>query len=267
MTAYQFFMVKDFPAFTRARKEISNQVQMTITGAPETIHTKITPLQTALIEKFEPLRIETGIKYEVFGYTYIPINGKLEKKDFSEYVRTVEFPAYLNRDLRVIILKANHKVAAGFLKNIRSANTGISLLNTQIDFNKVHELFPRYIAAWFKNLSPNLKSGALSGINIENTVQFKQFLKLGEISALGMDFSYEGQSQPFILGKHSAVSLYKPNKSGLVHEAKLIIRIFEQFVSKTWVERNKASKDVSTPSVIDPEFHHDDPKFLDDEKS
>ncbi len=222
MTSYQFFMIKDFPTFTRSRKEITNQVQMTITGAPETIHTKITPVQATHKDNFDRLIIETGIKYEVFGYTYVPINGKLEKKDFSEYVRTVEFPAYLKRDMNAIILKANHKVASGFLNNIKKGNTGVSLLNAEIDFDKVHSLYSRYIAAWFKEISPNVRSLGMSGIKIEDTVQFKQFLALGVISALGMEFPYEGQQHPIILGKRASVTLYKNYKDSLIHESRLV---------------------------------------------
>jgi len=264
MTSYQFFMVEDFPKFTKARREISNQVQMTITGAPETIHTKITPVPaTHHKDGFERLRVETGIKYEVFGYTYVPFNGKLERKDFSEYVKTVEFPAYVNRDANTLILKASDKVAKGFLKNVEQGNTGIKPLNAEIDFDKVHKQNPTYIAAWFKGISPNVRSLGMSGFKIEDTEQFRQCLALGVISALAMEYPYEGVQNGFVLGKRASVSLYKNYTKSHINESSLIIKIFDEIVSESWSLRKTGKKDLSVPTIVDPEFHDFDPKFLD----
>lgn len=253
MTPYQFYMVSKFPELGPGGS-ISNTVQLTLTGVPEQVETRIRGVGGKPIGEFERLEIETGVRHEVFGYTNFIIDGRMVRQEFDEYVRPVKFPAYLDRNRGALFMRASHRIANGFLSNIRSGGTGVELIDVEIDFARVSELYPRCLGAWFKNPSPRVKSAGLSGDQIQNDTIFKNLQKLGRMSSLSMEFPYDHVYHPIILGKRGAVVLVKDYKKVKTWEPVLVAGIFEGLVSKAWAERGTKAERYTPPTIIDPDY-------------
>jgi hypothetical protein len=179
------------------------------------------------------------------------LNGQRQTYRFEEYIRPVEFPGYLDRERSVLIMQGSRHVTSGFITNIRRAGTGIDLAEVEIDFAKIHELYPNCSGAWFRDISPRVKSAGLSGDQVQNDTFFKSMQKLGKMSSLNMDYPYDGLHHPLIVGKRGAIVLVKNYKNIQTIEQRLVIDVFENLISKVWSER-KTRWNMPT-SVLEPE--------------
>jgi hypothetical protein len=151
MKPYQFFQIDRFPLLNRTHS-VKNEILLTFSGEGETVATVLSLANPSFEGSLDLLRVQSEIKHNTFGFIKTVVNHKRQRLEFSEYLEPVDFPAYLDRDRRVVIFQAPKKVAKGVLSNLRANPCGVELTEMVVDFGKLLGHCTEFFSAWFRGV-------------------------------------------------------------------------------------------------------------------
>src|SRR5687768_3889069 len=134
MKAYQFYEIEAFPKLRLGGVDVT-QNQMSLWVQNEEIQTKAKYIQKDLAG-FEVWRMESKIPVRVFGIVKLwdPRENEVVERTFNEYLRPVDFYAYVQRDENIVMFQADRKVCRGVFDHIKKKSSTIALREKRVDF-------------------------------------------------------------------------------------------------------------------------------------
>lgn len=234
MKTYQVFEVTDFPEFQLGEaKEFETVLSMF--GDTQTIKTTLRKTSPD-IEGFEQYRIQSEVRVATFGlirYFDNSLNQYVNRK-FSEYLKPVDFSAYLLRSESIVAFQCPHKVAKEVQKHLVGETVRVGLNAKRIDFDRVRQHHDTFAGAWFRKVSANICAEGLHGTDVQIDPRFKELLKIAELSNLTLRYDYEAVHHNVMITRDCAV-VFQQVYPNIEIELALLKSVKQAILANAWI--------------------------------
>jgi hypothetical protein len=243
---FQFYVVQKMPKLP-VGSEVSNQVQMTFSGAGEDVKTTIKLEAEGYEGPLSLMRIISGIRHDTIGYIKTVVDSQRRKIDFLEFLQPVDFPAYYDAAKSLMLFQAPRKTCRGVLSHLRSKPCGVDLAEVVVDFTKVMQLNSEYLAAWFRSPSSRVRAAGLSGNQIQDDSLFKNLSRVAALSNVTIPWVYDGAEHPIMVTSRGGVVLVR-NYQDIGLELRLVMDVHEKLLSRIWqIRAADAAEELEAP--------------------
>lgn len=246
MKGYQFFVVKDFPQF-EVGQTLDNQIQTAIMGDVEEVNTSITLTQRNVYGVFDRYNIKTKVKHNDLIYVKGIRDGRRFELTVTEYLKAKEFCAYYDARHKIIFFQTSRLVAKSVIKALKTTRSPIKLSEMVVDFTKVKAICPEIETARVTNVNSRVKSATLTGKSIQNDPMYMRGLAGGDHSSVIISWPYDSIRHPVMVGSGGAIALVKNYSGSSSYELELVMHVYENLLSKTWMEKPKVRRGRRAP--------------------
>ena len=251
MKSFQFYSVKNFPKLSQGKPVTAIVPKFLFDGLDDSESvTKIILEKKGFEDSVDLLRIVSDVVFNAIGYISRETNNKLERLNFNQYHRPVDFLAYYDSKRQVLVLPQAKAICKAVFLNL-NAISSLESVEMEIDFKKVGGICRKYQGAWFRGISAKVNAVGLVGNDIQEDDNFIKFRKIGEFSNVTIPWQFGGVSHPVMLTKSAAIVLQKDYKSDQSLELSLVLNVFDNVVSKCWQEKPKRGRTREIDVYVD----------------
>lgn len=245
MRPYQFYVVKQFDDLAPG-KEITNQVQLTLSGEDEAVRTTIKREEATFTDSMSRLRIISEIKHRTLGFIRKSIDGERRRIEFNEYLEPIDFPAYHDANRKLVLFNAPKQACRGVLSHLRKKPCGIELMEMEVDFAEVMRRCSECVGAWFRGVSARVQAAGLSGNQIQDDTLYKSLIKMATMSNVTIPWIYKDCEYSIMLTENGAVVLVQTIAGNIALELEIVMDVYEKLLQHVWHER-KRTKGILCP--------------------
>jgi hypothetical protein len=145
-------------------------------------------------------------------------------KSYNSFIRQETIEGYVSQSNKILLLSGKKKFVSDFCKKDFD---DLRFDQINVDMEKLRSLIPNVKGVWFRFTSGQISASALMGSDIDETNNFKDFQKCGEISSLTFPFG----GDPIMITKDGVVVIYKTYKER-TEEIALVMTIKKQYLDK-----------------------------------
>jgi len=165
-------------------------------------------------------------------------SGHVFGQNFSYYIEPNEFFVYTMSNLNLALVNVKKDVVIDLINVSRSYDDyGIRLVNIEIPIAEIIKKIGIINGAWFSDINePNLKSAGLFGTNVDQSTQFLDTSKIGDLSAINFIYLYKGIDLKLQLTKFGSLVFQarimdeKTKKPNVYDEIKFLIYFYNKYI-------------------------------------
>lgn len=208
---------------------------MSLFGENESIETEVSMVQPDAFHGLDLLHIRSQIKVPRYGIIkFYDINEKaIVQKAFHEYLRPVDFQAYLSLPLKVCIFRAAKDVVKAVHRHLTDETSEINLVLKDIDFSKLTPQFTKYHGAWFSNVNNRIHSEGLSGNDVQDDARFRELLQTAELSNVTIPFSHGDSVHNVMITRRGSLVLKNQYKDE-ADELGIVLEVKKKILDMAW---------------------------------
>ena len=236
MKSYQLYGIDEFPTLRLGGVDVT-QNQLTLWGHQEEIQTRLKFFQKD-VAGFEVWKVESKIPVRVFGIIkfWDSRENQIVERDFHEYLRPVEFYAYVHREDKFVMFRETKKVCRGVFEHIKKKSDTIALREKRVDFSLLRARTKKYSAAWFKKVSANIHAEGLTGDGVEDDPRFKELVAYAPLSSLTVKFKLFDADHRIQITRDAAVVLVQQYESEKT-ELELVLEFKRAILQNVWKDK------------------------------
>lgn len=161
--------------------------------------------------------------------------GKVYGRTFRHYVEPHEFPMYLSRDRRLLILREKREVAHNFVDVINKNLGGFSIGRYTFDIKAMLQYLPPITSVWVGGLGDQyVKTAGYFGQHVDRSDELQAKLRIGQISALRVQYSLGPDNEEISAGINTKGGIVLYSRFDVEeHALQTAIDIFEKYVLPT----------------------------------
>jgi hypothetical protein len=234
MKTYQIYEAPVFPQMNLGDHDVTTS-QLAMFGANEEVSTRVTKVRVD-IEGFDEFRVQSQIRIATYGVIryYDAIRRETVTKEFSEYLKPVDFLMYHHPAERFVALQNPRKVCDAVKDNVNRQSQTIRWRDRRVDFATVRQNHAEFAGAWFRQVSANIHAEGLHGENVQNDPRFQELLEIAEMSSLTLRYNYDAAHHKVMITKQSAV-VFQQAYPTVEIELALLLSVKQAILDKAWV--------------------------------